>query len=113
VVKPGEVRRIALSLPGARERETWGAATFRVKDKIFVLLSEDGKVVSVKARKEHQQSIIASAPKTFAVAPYVGRFGWVTVQLATVAKESLRVLIIDAWRRTAPKRAVTRFDAGA
>lgn len=39
-----ELRRLALSLPEAVERETWGEATFRLHDKIFVTLSPDGLV---------------------------------------------------------------------
>jgi hypothetical protein len=110
-VKATEVRRIALSLPETEERETWGEPTFRTKNKIFVTLSSDGKQAAVKARKEHQHSIIASAPKTFSVAAYVGRFGWISVKLATVNPQAMRVLIVDSWRRTAPKRAVAVFDA--
>jgi hypothetical protein len=110
-MRPSAVRRIALSLPHTVERETWGERTFRTKNKIFVVLGSDGKAASVKARKEHQHSIIASDPKSFSVASYVGRFGWISVRLATVDTEAMRVLIIDAWRRTAPKRAVAAYDA--
>jgi len=108
-----EVRRIALSLPETEERETWGEPTFRTKNKIFVTLSADGKTAGVKARKEHQTSIIASDPTTFSVAPYVGRFGWVTVELKRVGRQAMRILIVDAWRRTAPKRTVATYDAKA
>ena len=34
------VRRIALELPDAEERETWETATFRVRNKIFVMFAE-------------------------------------------------------------------------
>jgi hypothetical protein len=112
-VKASEVRRIALSLPETEERETWGEPTFRTKNRIFVTLTSDGKHAAVKARKEHQHSIVASNPKTFSVAAYVGRFGWISVRLATVSPRAMRVLIIDAWCRTAPKRAVAAYNAKA
>jgi hypothetical protein len=110
-VKASEVRRIALALPETEERETWGEPTFRTKSRIFVSLDSDGKRATVKTRKEHQHSIIASDPTTFSVAPYVGRFGWISVQLATVNPQAMRVLIVDSWRRTAPKRSVAAYDA--
>jgi hypothetical protein len=110
-MRPSAVRRIALLLPHTVERETWGERTFRTKNKIFVILGSNGKLATVKARKEHQHSIIASDRKTFSVAPYVGRFGWITVRLATVDTQAMGVLIIDAWRRTAPKRIVAAYDA--
>ena len=34
------LRSFALSLPAAEERETWDTATFRVRDKIFMMFSE-------------------------------------------------------------------------
>jgi len=38
-------------MPDAEERETWGEATFRVKDLIFAMGSPDGEFASVKAKK--------------------------------------------------------------
>ena len=46
------------------------------------------------------------------MAPYVGRYGWVQVQLSNVDENELRELLIEAWRRTAPKRLVKDYDAG-
>ncbi|MBV9774229.1 MAG: MmcQ/YjbR family DNA-binding protein [Gemmatimonadetes bacterium] len=106
-----EVRKLALSLPGAEERETWGEATFRVKDKIFVTVGPEGKAAGVKASKEDQALLISSDPDTFSMSEYVGRFGWVTVQLASVEAEVMRGLVVDAWRRTAPKKLVKEYDA--
>jgi hypothetical protein len=110
VIKVAEIRRFALSLPGAVERTTWGSPTFRVKNRIFMILDADGRAATVKARKEHQHTIIGSDPRTFSVAPYVGRFGWVKVRLPAVSARAMRVLIVDAWRLTAPKRAVAGYD---
>jgi hypothetical protein len=38
-----ELRRVVLSLPEAEERETWGHPTFRVRDRMFAALSDDGR----------------------------------------------------------------------
>ncbi|HET7463887.1 MAG TPA: MmcQ/YjbR family DNA-binding protein [Longimicrobium sp.] len=111
-MRPEQVREIALSLPEAEEKETWGEATFRVRDKIFTVLGETGKSAGVKASKEDQALLISSDPDTFSVSEYVGRFGWVTVQLARVDPKVMEELIVDAWRRTAPKRTVKEYDAG-
>jgi hypothetical protein len=112
MMRPEKVRQIALSLPEAEEKETWGEATFRVRDKIFTVLGETGKSAGVKASKEDQALLIASDPETFSVSEYVGRFGWVTVQLARVDLKVMEELIVDAWRRTAPKRTAKEYDAG-
>ena len=45
------------------------------------------------------------------MADYVGRFGWVSVNLSTVDPGTVRGIIVEAWRRTAPKRLVKEYDA--
>jgi hypothetical protein len=109
-MRAAAVRRLALALPEAEERETWGEATFRVRDKIFVMLSPDGERVAVKASLDEQAALVGSDPETFAVAQYTGRFGWVSVTLSRVDREEMRELVIDAWRRTAPRRLVAAFE---
>jgi hypothetical protein len=108
-----DVRRIALALPEAEERLTWETdITFRVRDKIFAIGGEGADRVSVKASLETQAELIDLDPETFASSAYVGRFGWVTVDLDRVDPALLSSLIREAWRRSAPKRlAATLEDA--
>jgi hypothetical protein len=106
-----EVRQVALSLPEAEERETWGHPTFRVRDKLFATLSDDGLQAGIKTTKQEQTALVAAAPETFGVPAYVGRHGWVSVRLATVDPDELRELLVEAWRQTAPKRLVATYDA--
>jgi hypothetical protein len=105
------LRRVVLSLPEAEERETWGHPTFRVRDKMFAALSDDGRQASVKATREEQAALLAAAPETFGVPAYVGRHGWVGIQLATVDPAELGELVVEAWRQTAPRRLVAAYDA--
>ncbi len=105
------LRQLALSLPEATENETWGEATFRVRNKIFVTLSADGALAGLKATLDEQAGLVASMPMVFSVAHYTGRYGWVTVQLSLVDEELMHRLVIDAWRQTAPKRLAAAYDA--
>jgi hypothetical protein len=41
----------------------------------------------------------------------VGRFGWVRVDLARADPGELRHLVVEARRRTAPKRVVAAYDS--
>lgn len=92
------------------ERETWGEATFRVRDKIFAMGSPDGAVASIKASLDDQAGLVAMDPDTFSASAYTGRFGWVRVELAGLAPELAGRLITNAWRRTAPKRLVAKLE---
>ena len=112
MITADELRRVVLSLPEAEERETWGHPTFRVRDKMFAALSDDGRLASVKATRQEQAALIAAAPETFGVPAYVGRHGWVSIQLATVDPTELGELVVEAWRQTAPRRLVAAYDAG-
>lgn len=108
----GDARRIVAALPEGEEVfvAEWGHPTFRVRGKMFASGSEDYPTMSVKASKEEQAELVAARPETFAVAPYVGRYGWITVRLSDVDEAELRELLVEAWRRTAPKRLVAAYD---
>lgn len=104
-------RKFALSLPEAKERETWGHPTFRVRDKIFASLSADGTTAGIKATPEEQDILIKLHPQTFTIAEYTGRYGWVSTNLATADPDHIRELLVTAWKRTAPKRLAKAYNS--
>ena len=75
--------------------------------------ADDGAIATVKASPEDQAVLVGDDPETFGVASHVGRYGWTTIRLDRVDPDELRELVVEAWRRTAPKRAVAAFDNGA
>ena len=100
-----DVRSIALALPEVEEKLTWDVdVTFRIRDKIFVIGGEGSDGISLKASLDQQADLLAFDPETFSRAPYVGRYGWVSVNLARLDRELLEKLLRDAWRATAPKK---------
>jgi hypothetical protein len=100
-----DVRSIAMALPEAEEVVTWEVdITFRVRGKIFAIGGEGTDRISVKATPVAQAELLDLDPETFARAPYVGRFGWVTVYLARVDPGMLEGLLRDAWRSVAPAK---------
>ena len=105
-MKYDDFRRLCLALPEAEEVETWGEPSFRVRGRIFAMGSPAGKRVSLKASLEDQSGLVEMDPKTFAVAAYTGRFGWVSVRLAGLSLRLGERLVRNAWERTAPKRLV-------
>ena len=105
-----DFREIALALPEAEERETWGHPTFRVRDKMFAAMATDGRSASIKATKEAQAALVGSEPEVFSIPAYVGHHGWVGVTLAKVDPDELRELITEAWLMTAPKRIARELD---
>jgi predicted DNA-binding protein (MmcQ/YjbR family) len=110
-----EVRDLCLGLPGTTEKETWGDdanpghPTFRVRDRIFVIMAVDECGGSVRTTLEDQSGLIGAFPDAARPASHVGRFGWVEVDFDGIPDDVLREVIEAAWARTAPKAAVTAW----
>ena len=112
-----EVRALRVSLPEATEKATWGDdenpghPTFRVRDKIFVIMAVDGSGGSIKTSMEEQTALMASFPDAASYASHVGRYGWVNLDFAGIPDEVLRETIVGAWARTAPKKLAAEWRA--
>jgi predicted DNA-binding protein (MmcQ/YjbR family) len=109
------LRVICLALPEAEERETWETPTFRVRDKIFAMVStRDGSpAIWCKAPPGAQAILIGADPQRFFRPPYVGHKGWIGVRLdASVDWAELETLVQRSWRLTAPKRLAGRLESG-
>ena len=109
------IRGICGNLPEAAEKPFGGhtAPSFRVRDKLFVMTSEDGTYMTFKAGPGVQQALVASAPDRFFVPKYVGGKGWVGARLDVPQDwDEIAELIEESYRLIAPKRLVDRLDAG-
>jgi len=107
----GRLREICLGLPEATEQVFGGhtTPTFRVRDKIFAMFSEDerhGRVaVWCKAPAGAQAILVGADPERFFAPPYVGPKGWIGVRLDRPTDwDELADLVTDSYRMTAPKR---------
>jgi hypothetical protein len=111
------VRDICLALPEAHEKEAWGAPTFRVRDKLFAMYTDnhhnDGRVTLwCNATHEVQEQLVEADPKRFFVPPYVGPKGWIGVYLDRGLEwKVVAELVREAYRKTAPKRLRAVLDA--
>ncbi len=110
-----QARQWALALPGTSEEmvEAWGHPILRVAGKKFASGGPNLPSMTLKASREKQAALVRAAPDTYAVAPYVGRHGWVEVTLSHVEPDQLRELLFEAWRQTAPRKLVTAYDDAA
>jgi hypothetical protein len=96
------VRELALALPGTQERPSYGTPGFRVRDKLFSRVLDDGESIVVKVTFDQREVMVASEPAIFAVTPHYQDYPWVIVRLAAVDEELLREVLTEAWRITAP-----------
>jgi len=105
MVTEADVRRIALSLPATTEKPSYGTPGYRVKDKLFARLREEGDVLVVWCEDLGEKAaLIAAEPDKFFTTPHYDGHPTVLVRLGAVDATELRELLTDAWRTRAPKR---------
>lgn len=102
-------RKIALSLPEAKEQDFRGRPSFRVGGKIFATLHADEGRAVVKLSLADQKALVKSDPRTYSLMPF-SYLGFTNVHLRHVNAGEMRELIAGAWRGVAPKRMVAKYD---
>ena len=77
------IRAFALSLPEAYEDEPWGHPVFKVaENRMFAGMSIDDDVVHLTVKLTAEEREIAQLLPYVRKARYVGRYGWVTAEIA-------------------------------
>ncbi|WP_433868964.1 MmcQ/YjbR family DNA-binding protein [Saccharopolyspora sp. CA-218241] len=107
-----DVRRIALSLPGAYERESYGGCpSWRTKARVFSWIRDDPEALVVwVASVEEKEELIASDPGTFFTTSHYDGHPVVLVRLDDVDADELRELIEESWRLRAPRTLSANRD---
>lgn len=112
-----KLRRLCLVLPDASERISHGEPTWFIGGKkTFVMYADhhhDDRVAFWCAAADGAQEVlVAESPERFFVPPYVGHRGWLGVWLdVPVDWDEIADLVVEAYRRIAPKRQLAELDA--
>jgi predicted DNA-binding protein (MmcQ/YjbR family) len=99
------VRAVCLRLPDAEEAIKWGYPNFLARGKIFCGFGRESGVATVglKTTPLRQAELVATG--RYYVAPYVGRFGWVSHPLTgRIRWKELEELIEESYRLIVPRR---------
>jgi hypothetical protein len=107
-----DIRRIALSLPETSEKLSWGTPFFRVRDRGFARIREEGDVLALWCADEGEKAaMIATEPEKFFTTPHYDGYAMVLVRFSAIDVTELTELLTESWRHRAPRHLVTRFDA--
>ncbi len=107
----GNLRRICLALPEARETTTFGHPTFQAGKRTFAVLDRYGgeECLVVKLELPHQQARLKS-PRFFP-SPYGAKHGWVCMHTSgRLDWAEIGALCIESYRAVALKRMLTVLD---
>jgi hypothetical protein len=99
-----DVRRIALSLPGAEESTSYGRPCFKVNGRPFVNTSREAGAISTRCSAEEMELLIQARPDVYFVTPHY--LGWeaVLVRLDAVDEEELAGRLEDSWEHMSRKK---------
>ncbi len=109
----GDVRRLALELPGAFETESYGGRpSWRTKPRMFAWFREEPEALVVWVESlEEKEVMLASEPAKFFTTDHYDGHAIVLVNIAKVDKAECRELLTESWRQRATKTAVKKWDA--
>ena len=106
-----DIRRVALSLPGAYERVVGDRFKFKVGVVVFAAVSPDETMMGFGFPKLERAGLIASEPdKFFMPRRSDERYNWVRVWLDAIDQAEMRELVVEAWRMVVPKRVAAAYE---
>jgi hypothetical protein len=104
MVTEAQIRRIALSLPGAYEQVSYeGRPSWRTKPRMFtwILGNPEALVVWVESLDE-KELLIEAEPRVFFTTAHYDGYPMVLVRLEAVDAKRAKELITESWRLRAP-----------
>ena len=111
-----ELRKFALSFPGAVEDFPWGESVAKVKGKVFVFLgkpSAHGDVVSFSVKLPESGEHVLELSYTEPTGYGLGKSGWVTLDFPAgevPPLDTLKRWVMESYRAQAPKRLLKELE---
>ncbi len=108
------LRKTALAYPQATEDFPWGHRAFKVKKKMFLILSFDKDVFNVTMKLPDSGKQAVQFPFAQPTGYGLGKSGWVTASFGPKDKVPLELLeewLDESYRAIAPKKLVQKLEA--
>ena len=106
----GDVRKIALALPGVKEGTSYGTPALKVGGKLIARMHQEMDCLVLRTDFMGREILMQSAPDTFFITGHYRDYPWILVRLAVVEKRALPDLIERAWRLVASKTLAKKYD---
>jgi hypothetical protein len=103
--------KMALALPGVEARPTFGTPGIFVKKKFLARLREEDVLVLTPVEYDEQAFLMETQPDVFFTTDHYRGHPTILIRLSKVDRGMLEDLLIQAWRRKAPKKLLGEFDA--
>ena len=97
-------------LPEVEVSTSYGTPALKVNGKLFCRLKEDSERIVVFCDFLEREALIQANPEAFSVTPHYQEWPMVLIDLEAVDPEELFELLIESWRRRAPKWLLADYD---
>jgi predicted DNA-binding protein (MmcQ/YjbR family) len=107
------LRKTALAYPQATEDFPWGHRAFKVKKKMFLILSFDKDVFNVTMKLPDSGKQAVQLPFAEPTGYGLGKSGWVTASFGPKDKVPIELLedwLDESYRAIAPKKLVNQLQ---
>lgn len=112
-VTKAQTKQIALSLPGAHEKPSYGKPAFFIEKKFFTRLREDGSIVMRVGSIEQRDMMLELDPETYFITDHYRDWAGVLVRLSAITPGELKTMLERRWREIAPRKLVREADGAA
>jgi hypothetical protein len=106
----GDVRKIALALPGVAEGTSYGTPALKVGGKLIARVHQNMDCLVLRTDFMGREILMQSAPDAFFITDHYRDYPWILVRFAVVEKQALPDLIERAWRLVASKTLTKKYD---
>lgn len=107
------MRDLALSLPETTEKPSYGTPGFRVKDKLFARIHQDGVSLVLRCDRSQRKAMRAAVPSKFYWTPHYDNYDAILLGLAEVDREELASLLEMSWFYVAPPKVAAAYEASS
>ena len=99
-------------LPEVERSTSYGTPALKVKGKLFARLKENGEQLVVFVDFMEREALTQENPDVYLVTDHYRDYPMMLVNLAAVPDDELREVLIESWRRRAPKKLGAELDSG-
>lgn len=97
-------------LPEVERSTSYGTPALKVRKKLFARLKEDGERLVVFVDFMEREALTQERPDVYLVTDHYRNHPMMLVDLDSVPRDELREILIESWRRRAPKTLLAQID---
>lgn len=104
MVSISEIRKFALSMPNTVEKDHQGKTSFRVNNKIYLIIQNDKQTITVKTTYYERELLVNMDPNKYRIPDTFTNLNYMHVNIKKAKKEEVINLIRSAWGHVAPRK---------